>query len=27
LNATVLRYVKEAQKIILGVEQGEFPAV
>ena len=27
LNATVLRYVKEAQKIIKGVELGEFPAV
>ena len=26
LNATVLRYVKEAQKIIKGIEQGEFPA-
>ena len=26
LNATVLRYVKEAQKIIKGIEKGEFPA-
>jgi hypothetical protein len=27
LNATVNRYIKDAQKIIKGVEQGEFPAV
>jgi hypothetical protein len=26
LNATVLRYVKEAQNIIKGIEKGEFPA-
>ena len=27
LNATVGRYIKDAQKIIKGVELGEFPAV
>jgi hypothetical protein len=27
LNATVNRYIKDAQKIIKGIEKGEFPAV